>query len=114
MRPRTSACLQASLCWANIPGRHALSKRLKELGYSVDAAELEKVYEKFKILTDKKKVVFDDDLSALVEEDLNRMPETYTLEYLNTSSGTGIIPTATVTAFKEREARGAEKPRKKR
>jgi 2-isopropylmalate synthase len=96
MRPHDVGVPSSKLVLGKHSGRHALSKRLKELGYNVGAAELEKVYEKFKILTDKKKVVFDDDISALVEEDMNRLPETYTLDYLNTSSGTGIVPTATV------------------
>jgi 2-isopropylmalate synthase len=107
MKPEDVGVPSSKLVLGKHSGRHALSKRLKELGYDLGAAELEKVYEKFKVLTDKKKVVFDDDLSALVEEDLNRMAETYTLEYLNTSSGTGIIPTATLRLAKN--CKGAKK-----
>ncbi|MGA2091626.1 MAG: alpha-isopropylmalate synthase regulatory domain-containing protein, partial [Endomicrobiales bacterium] len=49
-----------------------------------------------KELADKKKVVYDDDIVALAEEGTKQMPATFLLEYLNTSSGTGVIPTATV------------------
>ncbi len=111
MRPQDVGVPSSKLVLGKHSGRHALSKRLKELGYDVSGAELETIYEKFKILTDKKKVVFDDDLQALVEEDLNQMAETYTLEYLNTSSGTGIIPTATLRLAKNEKATAAGKAR---
>ncbi|MCB4790460.1 MAG: 2-isopropylmalate synthase [Elusimicrobia bacterium] len=96
MRPQDVGVPSSKLVLGKHSGRHALLKRLKELGYGLGAAELEKVYEKFKVLTDKKKVVFDDDIAALVEEGIRQLPETYALNYLNTSSGTGIIPTATI------------------
>jgi len=113
MRPQDVGVPSNKLVLGKHSGRHALLKRLKELGYNVGAAELEKVYEKFKVLTDKKKIVFDDDIAALVEEGLSRMPETYTLEYLNTSSGTGIIPTATLRLAKHEKPSGSAKHVKK-
>ena len=113
MRPQDVGVPSSKLVLGKHSGRHALHKRLKELGYDLGAAELEKVYEKFKILTDKKKVVFDDDLSALVEEDLNQTAETYALEYLNTSSGTGVIPTATLRLAKNEKTSPAGKAAKK-
>lgn len=47
-------------------GRHALKHRLEELGYKLDASELQPVYEKFLQLADQKKEVFDEDLHALM------------------------------------------------
>lgn len=77
-------------------GRHALVKRLKDLGYVVPPAELDRIFEQFKALADKKKYIFDEDILALVEEAMADITETYTLDYLHTSSGSGVVPTATV------------------
>ncbi len=45
-------------------GRHAFEERLHELGYTLDHEKLEKAFEKFKILADKKKVIKDRDLEG--------------------------------------------------
>ena len=63
-------------------GRHAIEERLKELGYSLNDAELDKCYEKFKALTDKKKCIVDSDLEALVNN-IERIEQVYTLEYFD-------------------------------
>jgi 2-isopropylmalate synthase len=96
MNPKDVGVPSSKLVLGKHSGRHAFVKRLKDLGYTLSPADLEKVFSKFKELADKKKSVYDDDIMALVEEDLSKMPEIYALEYLNTSSGTGIIPTATI------------------
>ena len=96
MRPQDVGVPSSQLVLGKHSGRHALIKRLKDLGYHVKPEEVDNIFTKFKELCDKKKVVFDDDISALVEEGISKLPEAYVLEYLNTSSGTGIIPTATL------------------
>lgn len=77
-------------------GRNGLNNRLKHLGFQLNSKELDEVFEKFKVLADKKKYVFDEDLIALVTEGKSETPETFILEYLNTTAGTGTVPTATV------------------
>jgi 2-isopropylmalate synthase len=72
---------------------------MKELGHDVDGKALDDLFEKFKVLADKKKYVFDEDLLTLVEEADDNVTEIYRLDYLQTSSGTGIVPTATVKLF---------------
>lgn len=84
-------------------GRHAIRDRLAELGYVLDDSELNKAFEKFKNLADKKKEVTDEDLVALVEEEIRSIPATYELEYLHISSGTRVIPTATISLSKNGE-----------
>ena len=49
-----------------------------------------------KDIGDKKKFVYDDDLAALVEGRITEVPETWSLEYLNVTSGNQTVPTATV------------------
>ncbi|HQF54320.1 MAG TPA: alpha-isopropylmalate synthase regulatory domain-containing protein, partial [Fibrobacteria bacterium] len=50
-------------------GKHALQDRLVAMGFELPEAELTAVFEKFKVLADKKKEVFDEDLVALVAEE---------------------------------------------
>jgi 2-isopropylmalate synthase len=77
-------------------GRHALRHRLEELGYQLSQEDLDRAYVRFLDIADKKKEVFDEDLAAIVSDEVREVPQKYHLEYLHTSSGTGTIPTATV------------------
>jgi 2-isopropylmalate synthase len=54
------------------------------------------IFARFKEIGDKKKFVYDDDLAALVEGRITEVPETWTLDYLNVTSGNQTVPTATV------------------
>lgn len=77
-------------------GRHALRERLKALGYELSQTELDVVFQRFKKVADQKKVIYDEDLVALVEEEVFRVPDKYKLLNLSVHSGTVSIPTATV------------------
>ena len=77
-------------------GRHALRHRLEELGYHLNPDELNLAYERFVKVADKKKEVYDEDLMAIVEDELRDFPARFTLDYLHTVSGTGTVPSATV------------------
>ncbi|MEC9381231.1 MAG: 2-isopropylmalate synthase [Candidatus Latescibacterota bacterium] len=78
-------------------GRHALRHRLEELGYDLSKDELEKAYDRFIELADKKKEVFDEDLMAIVGDEIRvEGNEKFKLEYLHTISGSGTVPSATV------------------
>jgi 2-isopropylmalate synthase len=77
-------------------GRHAFEERLNDMGYTVDGKTLESIFAEFKILADKKKVVSDRDIEALVMGVSASAPETWKLEHwaINTGSAlgaTGII-----------------------
>jgi 2-isopropylmalate synthase len=54
------------------------------------------IFNRFKEIGDKKKFVYDDDLTALVEGHITEVPETWALDYLSVSSGNKMVPTATV------------------
>ena len=84
-------------------GRHAISSRLAELGYTLNEDELKRTFAKFKSLADKKKEVTDEDLIALVEEEVRSIPAAYELNYFHISSGTKVIPTATLGLKKKEE-----------
>jgi len=77
-------------------GRHALRHRFQELGYRLSVEELDKAYERFLVLADKKKEVYDEDLMVIVGDEMRDVPVMYELEYNHTVSGTGTVPSATV------------------
>lgn len=78
-------------------GHAALKHRLEELGYTFDAEELDKLYEAFLNMADKKKEVYDEDLESLVNERGREETAVYTLEGVQVSCGFPLKPTATVT-----------------
>jgi 2-isopropylmalate synthase len=79
-------------------GRHAFRDRLKALGYELSDEQLNAAFIKFKALADKKKEIFDEDLEAVVAEELVRNTGVYRYKLVgcNVASGTDMLPTATV------------------
>jgi 2-isopropylmalate synthase len=97
MTPESVGLSKVQLVLGKHSGRHAFAKRLQELGYELSREQVASAFAHFKDLCDKKKEIFDDDLTALVEQEiLAVVPEIWSLEYLATTSGTRSIPTATV------------------
>jgi 2-isopropylmalate synthase len=66
MRPQDVGLSRSSLVLGKHSGRHALRERIKELGFVLEDAEFERVFNEFKALADKKKELFDGDIEALV------------------------------------------------
>ncbi|HOU36420.1 MAG TPA: 2-isopropylmalate synthase, partial [Candidatus Omnitrophota bacterium] len=78
-------------------GRHALAERLKDLGYGdLTVSQIDKVNERFKVLADKKKTVFDDDLISLVEDEFKPVKSLWMLESFEIHSGSNVTPSAEV------------------
>ena len=77
-------------------GRHAFRQKLVALGYDLSEVDLNRVFERFKELADKRKEILDEDIEVLVAEEILRVPDKYQLDYLNVVSGTVAVPTATV------------------
>lgn len=77
-------------------GRAALNYRLQALGYELDQEELNGVYDRFLAVADRKKEVFDEDLRAIMNDQMVHMPEVFKLERLAISSVSGETPTASV------------------
>ncbi len=76
-------------------GKNALSAKLENMGYKLDTEQLEIVLAAVKRLADKKKDIYDEDLEALVLEEIYRIPDKYALVHLGVqSSDTGLPPTA--------------------
>lgn len=97
MRPSDIGLPENQLNLTSRSGRHVIKHRLEKLGYGEKHYDLDKIYAKFLVLADKKGSVYDDDLEALVVLDDAASEDLYSIEYLNVTSGTKVIPTATIT-----------------
>lgn len=103
MTPQSIGKTKSDLVLGKHSGRHALRKRLEELGFSIDDKGLDKAFVSFKRLADRKKEVFDEDLVALMRDHTLPVPETFKLEYLHTISGSETLPTTTIRLSKGEE-----------
>ncbi len=96
MTPQSVGIKTNNLVLGKHSGRHALSDRLETLGFHLEEEELNRVFVDFKRLADRKKEVFDEDLEALVSQGMRVSNDHYVLKSITVSSGTHMIPTATV------------------
>ncbi len=83
-------------------GKHALKHSLEKLGYKFKESETRKIHQHFLEVADKKKEILEADLVAIVEEE-TAIPreEIYQLDYIQTTGGNKIVPTATVKVKKK-------------
>lgn len=96
MTPESVGLTANALVLGKHSGRHAFKKRLTELGYELGDDDLNRAFEKFKALADLKKEVFDEDLDALVAEEVMRPAEKYKLSHITVTCGSFAVATATV------------------
>jgi 2-isopropylmalate synthase len=96
MRPESVGLGSNRLVLGKHSGRHAFVQRLKELGIDQGSVDMNSAFARFKALADKKKLIYDEDLLALVAEDSVRVPDRYELLYLNVTSSSMAVPHATV------------------
>ena len=103
MTPQSVGIPESMLILGKHSGRHALGKRYKELGYKLSKEELDKAYEVFTRLADKKKDIYDADLAAIVQDEVSEIPEVFSFQSIQAVSGTNVIPTATLRLRKGKE-----------
>lgn len=96
MRPEDVGLPRTELVLGKHSGRHALRARVLELGYHLDETQLQKVFEAFKQLADRKKTIYDADIEALAEAVMHSGPALWTLEAFTCNAGSGTIPSAAV------------------
>ncbi len=96
MTPQSIGRQKSTLVLGRHSGKHGLSTRLHELGYILNDDDFDRVYDRFLKLADKKKEIFNEDLNALIEEELKILPQVFTLVYFSVVTGNKVIPTATV------------------
>ncbi|MEO8594223.1 MAG: 2-isopropylmalate synthase [Candidatus Solibacter sp.] len=96
MRPEDVGMVESCVVLTARTGRHGLLDRLRKLGYPLSEQELDQTYFRFLSVADKKQEVFDEDLIAIMHDEIHTLPPTFELQYLHIYSGTSAIPTATV------------------
>jgi 2-isopropylmalate synthase len=101
MNPEDVGVPRTELVLGKHSGRHALRQRVEDLGYHLDEDQLDKVFEAFKVLADRKKVIYDADVEALAEaqlaeSQLRGVPTVWALEAVTCNAGTATIPSAVV------------------
>src|SRR5690348_1675641 len=97
MRPEDVGVQSTSLMLGKLSGRHAFRDKLESMGYVLDDAAFQDAFRRFKELADKKKHVFDEDIVALVDDEIMRGQDSISIKALRVESGTGIIPVASLT-----------------
>ncbi|GGB36145.1 2-isopropylmalate synthase [Roseibium aquae] len=89
MRPEDVGVRATSLVMGKHSGRHAFKDKLKELGYELGDNALQDAFRRFKDLADRKKHVYDEDIEALVEDEIATAKEGIKVIALTVIAGTG-------------------------
>lgn len=94
MRPEDVGLVKSTLVLGKHSGRHAFKKKLAELGYELGENALEDAFVRFKQLADRKKEIFDEDLIALVDDQIQSEDQRVRLVSLEVRCGTRVRPQA--------------------
>lgn len=97
MTPESVGVTKTSLVMGKHSGRHAFREKLKELGYELGENALEDAFRRFKDLADRKKHVYDEDLEALVDDEIDNAQDRIKLVSLTIVAGTQGPQLATMT-----------------
>ena len=79
IRPEDVGLDRTDLVLGKHSGRAALADRAKALGYQLTAEQLQTLFDRFKVLADRKKEIYDGDIAALCEDQFTDLPERFTL-----------------------------------
>lgn len=96
IKPENIGLKSSKLVLGKHSGRHAFIERLTELGIQLEENDLEKAFERFKSLAEKKGAINDQDIKAIVENELREVSEHFSLKYYKVQSGSNIQATSTV------------------
>ncbi len=96
IRPEHIGVKSSRLVLGKHSGRHAFIKRLEELGLKLDGQDLEKAFNRFKLLAEKKGQINDKDLKAIVEDEIREVAQYFKLDFYQVVSGTNVKATATI------------------
>lgn len=88
MTPESVGLTQSNIVLGKHSGRHAFKKKLEDLGYTLADAELDEAFTRFKLLADRKKEIFDEDLVSLVDTELAHAHDSIKLVAMSVWSST--------------------------
>jgi 2-isopropylmalate synthase len=101
MRPEDIGVPASRLVLGKHSGRHAFQQRTEAMGYTLADEQINRAFARFKALADKKKQVFDEDIEALIGDEIEQPAEVWRLLAVQTTAGSRTVPTATVTLEKD-------------
>jgi len=96
IRPQDVGASRSQIVLGKHSGRHAFRIRARELGFRLTDEQLESAFQRFKELADRKKTIYDEDVEAILEDEIARVEQLYKIESLHISSGTHSVAMATV------------------
>jgi 2-isopropylmalate synthase len=96
MDPGSIGIRQTPMVLGKHSGRHAFEERLLDLGIRLESASVETVFALFKALADRKKIVSDRDLEALVRDQAIASPEVWKLDRWVVNSGSSLSSTSAI------------------
>jgi 2-isopropylmalate synthase len=88
MTPESVGLKKSELVLGKHSGRHALKDKLSELGYEIGDNAFQDLFKRFKDLADKKKEIFDEDIIALIDDEVGRDHEKIKFKSLQIVAGT--------------------------
>jgi 2-isopropylmalate synthase len=97
MRPEEVGVKETSLVLGKLSGRHAFRDKLATMGYVLDDQAFAEAFRRFKALADKKKQIFDEDIAAIVDDEVLRGHDRIVVTELKVESGLGVEPRAELT-----------------
>ena len=103
MKPEELGMPQGGLVLGKLSGRHALREHAMELGFDLTEHELDRAFEKFKELCDRKKDVTEQDVMAICREQMRGATGMYSMNSFQVFSGNRMTATATVSLKKDAE-----------
>ncbi|MHC4075216.1 MAG: 2-isopropylmalate synthase [Planctomycetota bacterium] len=107
MTPETIGLGGSRMVLGRHTGRHGFVDRCEQLGFKLTDTQVKKAYQCFLEIADKKKEVFDEDLAAIINDEIHLVEQVYELKYLHVACGTGTLPTASVQIVTKGETKQA-------
>ena len=96
MSPEMVGLSSSHLILGKHSGRHAFRIHLQELGHRLSESDMDKAFNRFKQLADRKKTVTAADVEAVIADEIHQPEELYHFEAIQVSCGQPSMPTATV------------------
>ncbi len=105
IKPEDIGLLDAdTIVLGKLSGRHAFKEKIEALGFRLSDEELDHSFKRFKLLADKKKEIFDDDLRAIITDEIVKAKEVYRLINLQINDCMSGMPSAALIIEREDEA----------
>ncbi|MBN1493878.1 MAG: 2-isopropylmalate synthase [Candidatus Omnitrophica bacterium] len=108
MDPKDIGLTETRLVMGKHSGRHAFKTQLVRLGFDLNDQQVEKAFAAFKVLADRKKNIYDEDIEAIVQDQIAQSLSAWHLEYLKVNVETDKPPMAVIRIKKDSEERTSQ------